>query len=405
MSVGASNRLVTNNLEFYYNMLDTKKSYLGPVHTNLASNPTDLSNATWSPFQVSVSEDTNIRIPDINVATTDYRVWNIYESTTTSGNHHITHATTVASGQVYTLSIYAKAKERSQIYITMFGEGYAAFDLTSGTILQTGGNTCTIAHTGNGWYRCTATITKTNSTSGSFFGIWNNAAVYSGNAGYGVYMCKPQIELNSFATPWGLSRTSGNSLRSLVAIPTIVQVYPNSVTYNNDNTFSYNGTSNYSSSESSVFPASSQPGSVCAWVKVEDLSVKQTVFSYGQVAGTSAGRTLYVGPGNSITYSGGTGAGALELVVTPSLSTGVWYNIVGVFDGTTVFIYLNGELLGSSALALFTGFFSLVYYGRDLSAQNNYLKGQIASILSYDRALMPFEILQNFNATRKSFNV
>jgi hypothetical protein len=251
----------------------------------------------------------------------------------------------------------------------------------------------------------TYTVRKTNSTSGSFFGIWNNEAVYSGNAGYGVYMCKPQIELNSFATPWGLSRTSGNSLRSLVAIPTIVQVYPNSVTYNNDNTFSYNGTSNYSSSESSVFPASSQPGSVCAWVKVEDLSVKQTVFSYGQVAGTSAGRTLYVGPGNSITYSGGTGAGALELVVTPSLATGVWYNIVGVFDGTTVFIYLNGELLGSSALALFTGFFSLVYYGRDLSAQNNYLKGQIASILSYDRALMPFEILQNFNATRKSFNV
>jgi hypothetical protein len=90
-------------------------------------------------------------------------------------------------GDVYAVSCFAKAAERTKIAITMHGEGYSVFDLAAGTVSQAGGNVCTIASLKDGWYQCTALITKTN-TNGTFhFLLWETAQSYLGVAGHGAY--------------------------------------------------------------------------------------------------------------------------------------------------------------------------------------------------------------------------
>jgi hypothetical protein len=123
----------------------------------------------------------------------------------TSNQHLISQSIgTPSIGAIYTFSCWAKAAERTQMSLTAYGEGYSVFDLSSGTIIQTGGtnSNVTITPYPNGWYRCSTTITKTN-TNGNFYILnWNNTNSYTGTTGYGIYIWGAQVELASFATSY-----------------------------------------------------------------------------------------------------------------------------------------------------------------------------------------------------------
>jgi hypothetical protein len=392
--------IVTSGLVMYYDMYNGYASYVGPVSTNLATNANDFTTAAWTPSQTTITLNPSIRIPGPSVF--NGYVWEMNENTTVSGQYNISSAVTTTLGTTYTVSVYAKAKERSQVTLTMFGEGYSVFDLATGTVASTGGNTCSMTDFGNGWYRCAATITKTNATAGAFIGIWNGNANYVGTVGRGVYVCKAQVEVGQL-TPWtGSSRTTTNNLYDMV---TRTAFTTTSLTYTTDNLFSFNGTTDYMTVSSIKFPFTTSPGSMSVWINMSDLSEANTVFSYGQRGGTNGGRALFIGPGNLITYSGGSAVGALELIVSTSIKTGFWYNVVGVFDGTTVLLYLNGVLIGSSALAWNTGNFGLVYYGQDLIPPNNNFNGKIANAAAYNVALTSEDVMQNFASMRGRFGV
>jgi hypothetical protein len=122
----------------------------------------------------------------------------------TNNQHYVVQSIgTPSIGAIYTFSCWAKSAERTQMSLTAHGEGYSAFDLSSGTIIQTGGNSnVTITPYPNGWYRCSTTITKTN-TNGNFYILnWNNTNSYTGTTGYGVYIWGAQVELASFPTSY-----------------------------------------------------------------------------------------------------------------------------------------------------------------------------------------------------------
>ena len=111
---------------------------------------------------------------------------------------------TVASGGIFTFSMYLKAAERQYFSLTAHAEYYVVFDLINGTIWQ-GSQYGTITPAGNGWYRCTATFTKTN-TNGTFYALtWlvgggNNQ--FNGEVGKGVYAWGAQVEYGSSATSY-----------------------------------------------------------------------------------------------------------------------------------------------------------------------------------------------------------
>jgi len=76
---------------------------------------------------------------------------------------------------------------------------------------------------------------------------------------------------------------------------------------------------------------------------------------------------------------------------------GYWYHIVGTYDGTTVKLHVNGELVSSvSASGQMVNYGSAVYIGR-FKNLTKYLPGLIDEVAIYNRALTTGEILDRYN--------
>ena len=91
---------------------------------------------------------------------------------------------------------------------------------------------------------------------------------------------------------------------------------------------------------------------------------------------------------------------------TGSIATGTWYNISATRQSTTISVYFNGVLDGTSSNStnLTENGFRLA---RNInSSGTSYLNGRMASVLIYKgKALSSSEILQNYNAQKSRFNL
>jgi hypothetical protein len=106
---------------------------------------------------------------------------------------------------VYTRSVYAKAQNKSIVYIDATGAGTVAayFNLSSGTVgTVPAGYTATITAVGSGWYRCT----MTNSTAAipSFSGIYgvadaDGSTTVTANGTDGIYLWGADFRTGSSA--------------------------------------------------------------------------------------------------------------------------------------------------------------------------------------------------------------
>jgi hypothetical protein len=168
--------------------------------TNLLTYSQDFSNAVWTKTNTTVTTGANIAPDGTQTAN------KLVESTSTSG-HNVSALITVISATSYTSSIYAKASERG--YILMFDNNLSVgkyFNLISGTILGNygaGPTSATITSVGNGWYRCTITITttSTNLTGVNVYISTDGSSIsYTGNGYSGVYIWQSQFEALAFAT-------------------------------------------------------------------------------------------------------------------------------------------------------------------------------------------------------------
>jgi len=97
-------------------------------------------------------------------------------------------------------------------------------------------------------------------------------------------------------------------------------------------------------------------------------------------------------------------------VVSSGLSKGVYYHLVGTWDGTNQLkLYLNGALAQSTATTmtgatdtpnLYIG--GLRAYG---GAGGNYYQGEIPIAKYYNRALQTLEVRANYNAIKGRFKI
>lgn len=122
---------------------------------------------------------------------------------------------TVTSGVDYTYSFYAKKAENTWIagYITIGGAGNLFyFDLDNGVLGTVDPDvTATITALANGWYRCTGTVTTTNTglSGGMFLADADNSDTFTGDGGSGVYIAFAQVELGSYPTSFVYSIAAG----------------------------------------------------------------------------------------------------------------------------------------------------------------------------------------------------
>ncbi len=163
--------------------------------SNIVNVSTDFADAAWTKTHSSVTADSTTS-PD-GTASAD----TLTEDNTASTTHSINESIAFTTGLPYTLSVYAKVKNRSFIELVLPSAAFSGnptcyFNLTTGVAGTPSGCTATCTLLGNGWAHCTITATSTSSASGVFeIRMATDIATssYTGDNASGVYLWQPQV--------------------------------------------------------------------------------------------------------------------------------------------------------------------------------------------------------------------
>jgi len=95
-------------------------------------------------------------------------------------------------------------------------------------------------------------------------------------------------------------------------------------------------------------------------------------------------------------------------VTSAAQSFNNWYYLVLSYSGTTLTAYINGAAIGTATFTRSTN--TVLYYALCANDATNmtstaYAGGRIASFSVYNWGLTTTEVLQNFNAKRRRFNI
>lgn len=454
MSLDHNPKIVTNGLEFYYDMGNTKKSWKGRPTTNLIgpnNNATNIympSNRPYSGLPHSQSGNFNNNITtEVPPPVSGQTVYKIIDDGLDSQNARYSirvdmRNTWIDYDKPYIWSAFAWLPSEyagrwtgtfnGEVYQNSIGtdwHGVRGFSSqynyygaggikTSGPYGDNSGIDITKL---DQWQRIWVVFTPTTANiqipenGGNDNNIWaagfmriniNNAV--NGGTPYHLYLSGGQIEEGNFVTDFVTnSRPNTEAILDLTNNNTITA---NSLTYNDVNTFNFNGTTDFITIPQTVL--SSTGSSVSAWIYIDDFSTGKS----------STGRTFIRGANNFTSmlafYNGGYGfetdtnsnphelAGRTSGNVASSVITaGSWFHFTLVFSSETFIGYVNGVQTGSATISNNLTFNRI---GDGNGFADNYpafFKGNISALSIYNRALTATEVAQNFTAIRRRFDI
>jgi len=185
---------------------------------NLFDYSQDFDNSVWNKGSSSI-------VPNIISAPDGTQTADKLKEGTTNDQHIVYQAgnESLTNNKTYTFSLYAKAGERTKISLTSYGEDFSVFDLVNGTVTNVyypdnllHNNTASMSSVGNGWWRCSLTLTRSCWLSGdgnqgidNFYAIiWPTGGTtwedrfYTGDGNSGIYIWGAQLEKGSTLTPY-----------------------------------------------------------------------------------------------------------------------------------------------------------------------------------------------------------
>ena len=214
-SAGVLTSAATNEPRFDYNpsTLAARGLLIEEARTNNLTYSEDFGNAAWTKGGATVSTDTTTAPTGTTVADS------LIEDSSTGQHRVFRSATGTTNTNPYTFSVFAKANTRTRIYLgiaegtTFVRQGNAIFDLSAGTVVFAGGGSggatggsATITAVGNGWYRCTYTLTLggTDTTVFSDINLVSTGTTinYTGDGTSGLFLWGAQLEAGAFPTSY-----------------------------------------------------------------------------------------------------------------------------------------------------------------------------------------------------------
>ena len=377
MSSTAGPSIQISNLVFDYDMSNTQKSWLGAPTTNLLPTPLTISS-TWT------------KEGGFGTVTPDYG--NAPDDTQTSTlcvftGGYLYYTLTLTPGITYTFSCYVKGGAQT-------GRGIGLWSYAVGGIVAASSQSINA----NTWTR--VSVTYTVAAGASSFAIM--LAGYPSNIFQGtIEVWRPQLEVNSFASPF-VNGTRSNT-QAIIDLTNNNTITANSLTYNSDGTFSFNGSNNFLSIPSSGIVTDNI--SIDIWFNVNSAKTYAALLGsnvtekYEMLIKSASNLEISLAPGNYIQHNN-------------ILTINTWVNIVvSAPTGVAWKVYKNGVDLGTPPIIAGTyqvsgTGVSSIDQGRIRSDLSSFaFSGNIGSTKIYNRALSAAEVQQNFNAHRSRYGI
>ena len=307
---------------------------------NLATRSEEMTDS-WTPSEVVVSINL-VTAPD---GTTSADL--IKPSALSTSAHQVSKLINITNDLVYTYSMYAKNGGYGYIMFSITGNDgtlhTAMFDLNEGIVGVGGANNdgSSVEDVGNGWYRCSMTITNGNGGSANtsrirpFDNVDQNP--FSGDTVKGVYVWGVQVEELPFASSY--IRTEGVPVERVADGLGI------------DSSGNFNGDIYTADCE---FDCSNN-----------DLDLGQWVYTITTTSGTTGLAASHQTANNMRFYHDGTVISNIEPV------TGQSYQMTGAFSGSTTSLYVDdifdsslsgAPLVAPTSIVMGTNLFGHVKY-------------------------------------------
>lgn len=171
--------------------------------------------------------------------------------------------------------------------------------------------------------------------------------------------------------------------------------------YNQFGAITFNGTSGWGYNNGDILSKTSYTKQV--WIKFNSFLFSNNIVSGGiSPSGEHAFWLFSSNPGN---LQAGHNFEWSRIIDNTALSTGVWYNVAVTFNNSTGWVlYINGQQKSTSSdVTTFRGIGNIQI--ASFNGANNFLNGDIAHALVYNRSLTASEILENFNYVKSRFGL
>lgn len=387
MATNYNASIVRSSLVMYYDMNNTQKSWLGAPTTNLTPNL----------GIVAIASSHTITYVGVENGWKKYSI----DGTWTSGTYPYSigvDSVTFTGGVTYTTGIYIKTNVPTKFAALFTGMNYVNQPMnnagTSFSITQSDGS----IFVGRSGFQYTSTTVQT----GYLVSQPVVSQVFNGATDF-IYIKQGQIEVGSFATPF-VAGTRSNT-QAIVDLAGNNTLTATSLTYNSDNTFSFNGTSDYIACGNlgTFYPQ----GTVSFWMNSAAIASYPNPFATHFQGGNAGFRFEGRSDGNfTMVVGNDAGTYTAHTFISSGMQANTWYNITFVWNvpSNNVVGYLNGVQVFNESQTYWATTMPGVTIGNGFSS-SRYWNGKISATQIYNRSLSATEVAQNFNALRGRYGI
>ena len=396
MATNYNASIVRSSLVMYYDMNNTRKSWLGAPVTNYIANPyASYNGSAFVNFGYNYPNlgATYTYVTGVNNPINSPGVLEYYTGTTGYKYFSIDSQTLPTTG-TYTFSYYARLKV----------SGSASNKPIDNQLWRANGSDRSVTGDWNptftsDWVRYSTTGPAEASTILQYFPAHSGTII----GGYTIQYCGFQLELGSVATPFVVgTRSNTQAIVDLAGNNTLTAT---SLTYNSDNTFSFNGTSGYIACGNlgTFYPQ----GTVSFWMNSAAIASYPNPFATHFQGGNAGFRFEGRSDGNfGMVVGNDAGTYTSHTFISSGMQANTWYNITLTWIvGSNIAVgYLNGVQVFNEAQTYWATTMPSVTIGNGFSA-SRYWNGKISATQIYNRSLSATEVAQNFNALRGRYGI